>query len=124
MDNLFAEVLADSRGNMLVETSTELRRVIEAIQATGKKGSITVTIAIVPEDGDANAATMDISIKSVIPKPTKPKSVVFLTEDCGLSRQDPKQAEMFAERAARGVASIAGGERKLAGVSGDMIAAS
>lgn len=116
MDNLFATVLAEARGNMLAEASLELRRVIEAIKETGKKGSLTVTLNITPEDGDATAVSLDTVIKANVPKAPKPKSIRFIDGDFGLIAQDPKQVEMFAERERRGV-------QTLRGVSGDMIAA-
>lgn len=120
MDNLFMNVVADARGNVLSTASGELRQLIEAIKETGKKGSITLTLAITPEDGDNDAISIDTTIKVTAPKRPNPKSIFFIDKDNGLSRQDPRQAEMFAERQRQGVASL---QDRRTGVPGDMIAA-
>lgn len=94
----FANLLAGmKRGAVLGDLDDTLKEVVTAINATGKPGSITLKLKIVPE-GNADsespiyAITEDISVK----KPRKSRGVAkfFGDEEGNLMRNDPKQDEI------------------------------
>lgn len=96
------EVLMEIRGGAaLKDAGAELAEVVAAVKATGKKGSITLKIDIEPDKTDDTVVTFqpDITVK----KPKKPyaKGIFFVDEKTGrVSREDPRQLEMLAEREA------------------------
>jgi hypothetical protein len=94
----FANLLAGmKRGAVLGDLDDTLKEVVSAINATGKAGSITLKLKIVPEgkadsESPIYAITEDISVK----KPRKSRGVAkfFGDEDGNLMRNDPKQQEI------------------------------
>jgi len=88
----FSEVLTDFRGGTLHhELSIALQRVTEAVQKTGKVGSIALTLKIKPQ-GEGQVEVLD-SIKENIPQPTKPSTFMFVDfETNHLLRDNPRQA--------------------------------
>jgi hypothetical protein len=115
LDNLFVHVLSQARGNKVDEASDELRKLIEAIDETGKGGEMSVTIKVAVQKDDPDIREITVETKCKMPKGKQLKSIFFTDRNGGLVRTDPKQAEMFAEREQRGVATI--------GVAGNQIAA-
>lgn len=94
----FANLLAGmKRGAVLGDLDDTLKEVVTAINATGKPGSITLKLKIVPEgkadsESPIYAITEDISVK----KPRKSRGVAkfFGDEEGNLMRNDPKQEEI------------------------------
>ena len=79
-------------GQLSDELDKAMPELVQAVNETGKVGSITVTLAV--KKGNANQ--IEITDKVVIkkPEPARESTLAFASEDGSLSRQDPRQAKL------------------------------
>jgi hypothetical protein len=92
----FTDVLRDHRGGKLVEQLTErFGKVLEAVEDTGKPGSITVTLKVSPSKGDEDVMEVVPSIKSVVPEPDLPKALFYSDGEGSLLRDPPRGGRLF-----------------------------
>ncbi|MEV0090393.1 hypothetical protein [Streptomyces sp. NPDC050738] len=89
----FAAFLQDQAGGQLhAELSQQLHDLLQAVQETGKGGSIALKLDIKPISGtDGRTVTVTDSVTAKTPKTERPKSIFFLADDGNLSRTDPRQ---------------------------------
>lgn len=88
----FKDVLHElSGGRSLHRLNEELGKVIDLAQSYGQKGTITLKVDIQPMGDDVVTFTDTITPK--YPQPKQMRTNFFLTED-GLSRRDPRQADI------------------------------
>jgi len=91
-DTPFSVFVAELSGGRTNEALTEkLAELAERVRATGRRGSLTFTIAMKP-NGD-NAVTIVDEIKTKLPEFARPTTAFFVT-DGALSRKDPRQREL------------------------------
>lgn len=84
------DVLADmSGGRTMVEFEDRFRELIEAVENTGKTGSLTLTLKVKP-DGDRQVLITD-EIKAKVPQLQRGMSIFFTTRDHMVTREDPCQ---------------------------------
>lgn len=95
-DTLFTDVVREmGRRKALGQISAEMREVVEAVQATGKKGSIRLEITIVPRQAqEVSSVEVEYSVVQKLPKRPLPSSTFFLDDNGGLSRRDNRQTEL------------------------------
>lgn len=93
----FSAMLAQVRPRTDVEAAETLRRVIEAVKATGKVGSITIRLDVKPADGLSDAVVVYDKIAQKIPEKTREGSMAFITKDGDLSRTDPSAMPLFSD---------------------------
>lgn len=92
----FTDVLRFMRKGTVVQALTDrLGEVCKAASDTGKPGEITLKIKIKPEAVGANRFDFVPSIGFTMPQPDLKPSVFWMTDDGGIAREDPEQAEMF-----------------------------
>ncbi|MEU0087225.1 hypothetical protein [Streptomyces sp. NPDC006274] len=89
----FAEFLQEQAGGTLhTELSEKLHDLVQAVQETGKGGSITLKIDVKPIPGtDGRTLTVTDAVVTKLPKTERPKSIFFIDDDMNLSRTDPRQ---------------------------------
>jgi len=89
----FLETLGELRqGRTLEELGLELANVVAAVQATSKKGSLSLKITVSPpKKGSATYLVVDDEIVTRVPKLDRAETVFFPTRDHSLSRNDPSQ---------------------------------
>lgn len=89
----FAAFLQEqSGGRTHEELSVKLHDLIEAVQETGKGGSLTLKIDVRPIPGAGKRTlTVTDAVAAKVPKPDRQKSIFFVTDDGNLSRNDPTQ---------------------------------
>lgn len=75
------------------ELSEELQRVVAAVLAQRKKGSLTMTIGIAPSDVNGAVVVTD-KVVSKPPEPDRDPSLFFSDGSGNLSRRDPRQPEL------------------------------
>jgi hypothetical protein len=97
--NGFNTVLAEvRRGEVLDELSQALKQTVAAVRATGKKGKLTLELAISPvtkgEIGESIATYITADVQTKLPRPDKKASIFFTTSDDHLQRTDPNQKEL------------------------------
>lgn len=93
----FAALLATVRPKTVVEMSDELRTLVQKIQATGKAGSISLTITIKPLDGDTSVLAVNDEIRVKAPEHTRKPALAWPDQDGNLSRSDPNTMPLFDE---------------------------
>lgn len=85
-------LLEQARGKTHEELSRALQDLTKKVMETGKKGSLTLTLAVSLLDKDpANGLRVDDEIKLKLPEHDRPASMYFPTQDGNLSRRDPRQ---------------------------------
>lgn len=90
----FSTVLAQlNGGNTHAELSRTLQELVEAVKATGKKGSLSFTLAISESKADA-ALDVVASVKSRLPEPKQFATIFYVDGDSNLVRKDPRQTEL------------------------------
>ncbi len=75
------------RGTLNQELAEGLHELTNAVQTLGKKGTLTLTITVVPTKGDHVGVIDDVTVKA--PKPDRPDSLWFVDHDGNLTRNDP-----------------------------------
>jgi tellurite resistance protein len=93
----FAAMLAQVRPRTDVEAAETLRKVIEAVKATGKVGSITIKLDVKPADGLMDAVVVYDRISQKVPEKTREGSMAFITQAGDLSRTDPSSMPLFTD---------------------------
>lgn len=91
----FTDTLKDIReGAVLTELAEHMAGLLDAVRATGKGGKLTLSISVKPLDGTANQVLISDDIKTVVPEPNRPTTVMFVTEENELTRRDPRQPKL------------------------------
>lgn len=88
----FADTLQQIRNGALInEAAEKLHELLDAVEETGKGGSITVTLAVAPlSKGDTRVLTVGGVIAVKAPKTEPAKSVLYLHKG-NLQRDDPQK---------------------------------
>jgi hypothetical protein len=95
----FAEMLSNlQRGVVADEAATMLAKVTQAVQETGKKGTVTLKITVSPWKGNADIVNVTGEVDGRVPKPDPAASVFYPDTDGNLSRSDPNALALFPER--------------------------
>lgn len=88
----FADFLTMQDGGRLhAEAGSSLAELIAAVRATGKAGTLALTIKVEPMKGNERMVTVAGSTAVKLPKGQAPTSAYFVAEDGTLSRNDPAQ---------------------------------
>lgn len=83
------------RGGLNAELGGELKGLLDAIKATGKKGKLTLTLDIEPiGKGEVETVKVGTAIKVTAPDPARQPTIFFLDDELNLSRSDPRQSDI------------------------------
>lgn len=96
--DLFASTLASmDYGVTAEEISGALAELVQAVRDTGKQGFVSLKLAVKPESINAGqvSITPDITVKA--PQIPRDKSLMFMTPDNNLVREDPRQKRLELE---------------------------
>lgn len=93
----FAAVLATIRPKTDVELADELTKLIEAVRATGKAGSLTVRFDVKPADGGQTAVIVNDRITKKLPEKNREGSIAYIGEGSKLQRTDPSAMQLFGD---------------------------
>jgi hypothetical protein len=81
-------------GHLIDEIHAALLDVSEEVVATGKPGSVTITIKVShPKNADALLVVMDEEVKRSMPK-NDPRGAMFYAHETELHERDPRQATL------------------------------
>lgn len=88
----FADFLREhGRGRTHDELGEALHDLIARVKDTGKKGSVSLTIAVEPMKKDDRMVVVSDQIKLKLPEHDRPAGVWFTDKDGNLTRNDPDQ---------------------------------
>lgn len=94
---MLSAMLAQVRPGTDVEAAETLRKVIAAVQDTGKVGSLVIRLDVKPADGGIDAVVVTDKLTSKIPEKTRIGSLAFVTASGDLSRSDPSAMPLFTD---------------------------
>lgn len=99
----FAQFLQEARrGGLHTELSDTLAELVLAVQDTGKKGTIKLTLSVEQSKDDESIVVVNDDISVSVPKHTT-KPTLFWPDQLGnLQRRDPRQAEIPGLQAVKG----------------------
>ena len=91
---IFLQDLRDGRAH--TELSTQLAELLAKVKETGKGGELSLKIKVKPatRGGDVDKVTISDAITITLPKPERGEDFFWLTDDCDLTRNHPKQASL------------------------------
>ncbi len=93
----FAAVLADLDAGQLVDALEDrLAQVIEAVVVNCNTGKLTLDLTVKPNG--KTQVTIDSAIKTKLPEPERSTTHMFVDDEYGLCRRDPRQSEMELRR--------------------------
>lgn len=89
----FADFLLDHRqGRTHTDLSEALVELVEAVQETGKKGSLSLTLTVKPEGSRQVLVTDKVAVKA--PEGERDASFFFIDDDANLTRDNPTQPHL------------------------------
>lgn len=88
----FDEFLREHRrGASLHEAGLALQQLVEAVEDTGKGGSLTIKFTLAPDKKYGTAVEVSDEITTKLPLPDKDSSLFFMDGSHNLVRHDPRQ---------------------------------
>jgi hypothetical protein len=92
----FLPTITDMRdGTLPDDLNDALANVLAHVRATGRKGSLTLTLTIKPASkGSVATLFLDAAIVEKLPKAEHPSSIFYANDHGGLSRRDERQPEL------------------------------
>jgi len=91
----FVDVLSMlRRGTALIELDDELERLVEAVEETGKAGTLTLKLKITPKKHDSKVLELADTVLVTAPKPDVATTTAWVSADGRLTRRDPRQPEL------------------------------
>lgn len=86
-----AEVLGDLRSGTAHELTACMAELAQAVQATNKKGSVTLKITMAPSKTDDCAVAIADDIVLKAPRADRPATLMYVSDSGSLSKHDPRQ---------------------------------
>lgn len=83
------------RGTVDAKLAAKLKDVLLGVRETRKAGRVTLTIDIEPVKDTARAVKVDFKVNGKVPEVTEEAAVYFLTDEGALTRDNPRQRDLF-----------------------------
>lgn len=92
----FIDFLREQRnGATEEELAQKLNDLVAAVERTGKKGALVLTIEVAPVTKEMSGQVIvSDSVKLKIPEPKRSPTLYYSTPENNLTRKDPRQAEL------------------------------
>lgn len=95
MQTPITDVLRQLRnGLMLDDMADQMQELVNAVEATGKGGSLTLKLDVKPFAKHGGAMIVKDTIKLTAPKIESSGTVLFATPEGNLQRKDPRQDDL------------------------------
>ena len=92
------DVLSTMRGGAAARAADDLlKEVVKAVEANGKKGSITIKLDIGKLKGGDTELEIKASLKHSVPVEDIPMGIYYPDKDGSLHREDPRQLELIGD---------------------------
>lgn len=92
--DLFVHTLNAARSGLLAdEASDALHACVEAARETGKVATLTITLTLKP-NGSTGQVHIHDAVKTKLPALDKGATILFMTPEGNLQREDPRQMTM------------------------------
>ena len=91
----FLDFLRDHRdGEFHEEVSEGLHALVAAVQAVGKKGTLTIVLDVRPAGRSHNQVFLVDEVRVKAPEPEREQAILFVDRDGNLTRANPLQQEL------------------------------
>ncbi len=88
-------ILQMNNGATVTDLSDALEKVVAAVRAAGKSGSVTLTVKVSPASkGATDVLIVESQVKAKLPEPERGMTVFYATADNRLVRNDPRQQQL------------------------------
>lgn len=96
LNSAFFDLLREIRqGAVVSELGAELSQLVTEVRATGKPGSIVLTLEVKPvKNGGVDTMVITDTVKVKPPKYERTGTILYATEQGELTRQDSRQPEL------------------------------
>ncbi len=96
----FIDTLRELRAGQTEEDlAHELNALVEAVTATGKKGTLTLTITVQKVTKNSDQLLLVDDVKTKLPKADRGASIFWPTAENNLVRHDPRQGKLELRKA-------------------------
>lgn len=103
----FPDTFRDIRaGDAQREVEEKLTELVQAVDATGKTGSVTIKIVVAKTKNVKDAMTVKADITAKIPQSENTGTIMFNTPEGQLQRQHPRQTDLPGIRAVNDATTI------------------
>jgi hypothetical protein len=94
-DRPFTVTIGEIRKGALANELTEqLAALVAGVMTIGKPGKLTLSLRIKPAAKSADMVLVEDEVTLSAPRPDRPQSLFFATDDGGLARHNPNQPEL------------------------------
>lgn len=84
------------RGDFVADVDSAIAEVVQAVQETGKKGAITITLSIERKDTKSGSViSITDKIKQKLPELPTPETYLWSDDAGNLFEDDPRQGKLF-----------------------------
>jgi hypothetical protein len=91
----FADVLRDlGKGHVSDEMSVMLNELVQAVRDYGRKGTLTLTVDVMPVKGNTEMLAVAAQVTSKPPKSDPVSAIFYATSEGNLVRDDPRQMDL------------------------------
>jgi hypothetical protein len=88
-------ILQINNGATVTELSAALEKLVAAVRAAGKSGSITLTLKVAPAaKGSTDVLMVESQVRTKLPEPDRGISIFYATAENRLVRNDPRQQQL------------------------------
>ena len=88
-------ILQINNGATVAELSDALEKVVAAVRATGKSGSIALTVKVAPASkGSNDVLIVESQVRTKLPEPDRGMTIFYATDENRLVRNDPRQQQL------------------------------
>lgn len=91
-----------SSGQVLSHVNSKFRELNESVKGTLGKGKMVIEVSVAPGKtafgGDLETVVIGVEVKLKKPELALGESIFFIDDEAELSRNDPRQEALFAER--------------------------
>jgi hypothetical protein len=95
----FLDVLSQIRGGAaLTDAAKDLQELVQAVRETGKPGKLSFSITVEPDKADETVVTLQPDVTLKLPKKPRAKGIFYMDRHGTLTREDPRQLELLAEK--------------------------
>ena len=93
--DLFISVLKDLRGGKTQdELSEKLNNLVQECRHTGKVGSLTLKVTLIPDKGDSGQYFIKDKVTEDVPQNERGQTLMWGTPEGNLQRTDPAQGDL------------------------------
>ena len=88
-------ILQMNNGATVAELSDALEKVVAAVRATRKSGSIALTVKVAPASkGSNDVLIVESQVRTKLPEPDRGMTIFYATDENRLVRNDPRQQQL------------------------------